>query len=329
MSRLIFQLDTKPSFFENILTRPNGNLLLTRQDVNELWEVVSVTGSGKRLVTIPDVESLTGITEVSPDIYAVGAGIYRLANHEGTVPGSYSIWIIDLTSGEPQIRQAAKTPEIGQLNGIAAWDARTVLVADSHNGKIYCVDIVDGTSSVAFEDDTTRDAPGAPLQLSVNGIKVREVDGKKYIYYTNTTRMLFCRVLLDDNVKPVGAVEILGTGFIPSQYAIGTAFEALASDSSTATPWFMPDDFCFSRDGTAYVTSHPTNIVFKVVTDGAGSEVVKIAGGLKAWDVASATACTFGRSKGDGDVLYISTAGANVIPIDGQSEPAKVVAVEI
>ena len=47
--------------------------------------------TGLRVASIPDVASLTGLTEVSPDVYAVGADIYRLENHEATFLGSYSM----------------------------------------------------------------------------------------------------------------------------------------------------------------------------------------------------------------------------------------------
>ncbi|KAH8895630.1 hypothetical protein GQ53DRAFT_853660 [Thozetella sp. PMI_491] len=313
--RTVFQAGVKPSFFENIAVRPNGALLLTRQDVNELWEVDPVTGTGKSLVTIPEVASLTGISEISHDVFAVGGGIYRLANHEGTVPHSYSVWVVDLTGPEPKVRQGAKTPEIGHLNGTAPWDAETVLVADSHFGKVHRVNLSDGTSTVCLEGEAFGDPPNSPVKLGVNGIKVRQVDGVKYVYFTNTSRMLFCRVPVDESAVATGLVEVLSSGFIPQAIAAGT----LAG--------FMPDDFCIAEDGTAYATTHPTNMVMKIAPS--GGEAVKIAGGWASWDVASATACALGRTEADKNVLYVTTAGANVMPINGQTEPAKVLALQV
>ncbi|PVI01755.1 hypothetical protein DM02DRAFT_704385 [Periconia macrospinosa] len=319
MPQLIYQLPTIPSFFESILALPNGTLLLSRQDVPELWEVNPTTKTGRRILHIPGVESLTGLTELSPNIYVVGGGTYRLMNHEGSVPGSYSLWLIDLSnpdSSEEKFRKVASVPHIGQVNGLERWDDRTVLVADSYFGKIYRVDVVDGTSEVCFEDGaTTTDAPGAPVRMSVNGIKVRwdGGEGGKYIYFTNTTRLLFCRV-------PVGR------GSEEGKLEVGGPVEILASGYDGTTAWFMPDDFCFAEDGTAFITSHPTNMVFKTVK---GGGVVRIAGGLKEWDVAAATACVFGKGEADRGTLYVCTAGANVVPIEGKTEGAKVVAVEV
>nr|WOD45630.1 hypothetical protein [Trichoderma atroviride] len=316
-SKVVFQLSTQPSFFESIVARPKGSLLLTRQDVNELWEVDPVTGTGNCVVTIPGVESLTGLCEVSPDVYAVGAGIYRVATHEGAVPGSFSLWIVNLTSTKPQFRQVVKMPEIGQLNGVAAWNNNTVLAADSYFGKIYRINLVDGTYSVCIDNDTTSDPPQSPVKMGANGIKVRRIGGITYV-----------------------EVEVLARGFISPTEVAGTSLEAFASSggktcddaasqssSGVLISGFMPDDFCFDKNGAAYVTTHPTNMVFKISAD--SSNAVRVAGGYTLWEVASATACTFGRSASDQDVLYISTAGANVLPINGQTEPAKIVGIDI
>lgn len=339
-SKIVFQLSTQPSFFESIAARPKGSLLLTRQDVNELWEVDPVTGTGKCVVTIPGVESLTGFCEVSPDVYAVGAGIYRVATHEGAVPGSFSLWIVDLTGTEPKIRRVVEIPEIGQLNGIATWNKNNVLAADSCFGKIYRINLVDGTYSVCIDNDTTNDPPQSPVKMGANGIKVRSIGGITYVYYTNTTRLCFCRVPVDDKITPTGEVEVLARGFISPNEVAGTSLEAFASiggntrvdeanqsSSGILISGFMPDDFCFDKHGAAYVTTHPTNMVFKISPD--NSKAVRVVGGYVSWEAASATACTFGRSANDQNVLYISTAGANVLPINGQTEPAKIVAINV
>ncbi|KAL6885752.1 hypothetical protein GGI43DRAFT_388874 [Trichoderma evansii] len=250
-SKIIFQLSVQPSFFESIAACPNGSLLLTRQDVNELWEVDPATGTGKFIVTIPGVESLTGFCKVSPHVYAVGAGIYHVAAHEGAVPGSFSLWIVDLNGTKPQFCQVVKMPEIGQLNGIATWNANTILAADSYFGKIYRINLVDGTYSVCIDNDITNNPPQNPVKMGANGIKVRSIGGITY----------------------VGEAEVLARGVISPDEAANTSFEAFASNnggthehaasqssSGVLVSGFMPDDFCFDKNGAAYVTTHPTNM---------------------------------------------------------------------
>ena len=336
--KTIFQATAEPSFFESIVTRPSGNLLVTRQDTNELWEIDPFSGAGHCVLTLTEVDSLTGIVEITPDVYCLGGGTYKVASHEGPVPGSFGIWLIDLTSTRMSVRQVAKIPDIGQLNGIEKWNDSTILVADSYYGKVYRVHISDGSYSVCVDDDSVKDPPNTPVRMGVNGIKIRHEMGKTYLYYSNTTRMIFCRVPLGKDACPMGPPEVLSVGYTPeSMKSKHPAFAALphatipssvANYNSLPTPTegFMPDDFCFDDDGSIYMTTHPTNMVMKVLPNGGGT--VKIAGGFTSWEVASATACTFGRTEKDRHVLYVTTAGANVIPIEGKSEPAKIVAID-
>ncbi|KAF5005214.1 hypothetical protein FDECE_8335 [Fusarium decemcellulare] len=338
---IIFQEETQPSFFESICARSNGMLLVTRQDVNELWELNPFTRTGRCVLRITEVESLTGMCEVSLDVYAVGGGTYRVKTHEGPLPGTFGVWLADLTGDEPKVHQVTRIPEIGQLNGITAWDSQTILAADSYHGKVYRVNIQDGSSSVCIEHETMTDPPKSPVRMGVNGLKIRTVDGGRELYYSNTARMLFCRIPVDCNATATGPAEVLATGFSPeSMTATNPAFAALptavvpASEHTiknldslpVPTEGFMPDDFCFDEDGSTYVTTHPTNMVMKIPPG--GGSAIRIAGGFTEWEVAAATACTFGRTKEDRHVLYVTTAGANVIPIGEKSEPAKVVAID-
>ncbi|KAF5971917.1 hypothetical protein FBULB1_8967 [Fusarium bulbicola] len=338
--KTVFQLGSKPSFFESITVRPSGTLIVTRQDTNEMWEIDPVSGTGKCIVTVPDVVSVTGIAQVLPDVYAFGAGTYRLENHQGTVPGSYSVWVVDLRGTAPDLRLVVKMPEVGQLNGIAAWDAEAVLAADSYYGRIYHVDLITGSYIVSFDDTTLKDPPSAPVRMGVNGVKVRQVDGIQYVYYTNTTRMLFCRVPVADDVKPASPVEILATGYIPHTIAVGTMFEGHSSAAipedvgrtitnplPPSTVGLVPDDFCIANDGTIYMTTHPTNMVIRIPPN--GGEGIVIAGGFVSWDVASATACALGVTDADKNILYVTTAGGNVVPINGQTEGAKIVGIRV
>ena len=295
-TKTIFQLATKPTFLENIAVRPGGTILTTRIDAPELWEIDPVTGHGKVLLSIPGVTSISGITELSPDVFAVGVGEYSLQT--GAVPGSWGVWTIDLTGGEPKASLAAKAPEMGLLNGVATWDEETIVAADSPTGKIFKINLKDGTSSVCLQDESMKPAVDAFMPIGVNGVKVLQ---KKYIYFTSSTRQIFARVPVDAEITATGPVEVLASEI-------------------------FGDDFALTEDGTAYVTAHPTNMVVRVSP---GGEVVVLAGSPTSFDVAGATACAFGRGEKDKNVLYVSTSGASAVPIAGEFEPAKVVAVTL
>jgi hypothetical protein len=294
-TEIVFQLDHKPTWFENIAVRPNGALLVTRLDVPELWEVDPKTGNGRVILSIDAAKSLTGITELSPDVFAVAGGHYDLAS--GTVPGSYGIWIVDLGSPEPNGKLVTKIPDAGLINGIATWDYDTILAVDSVNGNIYKIDLASGMQGVILLDETMTPEPGAPFPLGINGIKIMDADGGRYIYYSNTSRKTFYRVLVDKDFKELKKAESIATGF-------------------------MQDDFVLAEDGTAYVVTNPLNTVLKISPDGS---VLNVAGEFSSMDVAGGTACAFGRSQEDTNTLYVVTSGALALPVDGNTEPAKIV----
>ncbi len=124
-TRVVFQLPDVGSWFENIAVRASGTLLVTRVDVPEVWEVDPATGSGSLLATFPaPVGSITGITELTPDVFVVGAGQYNLGS--GTVAGSYGVYLLDLSGGSPPSpKLVVQMPEVGLLNGLTTWDAET------------------------------------------------------------------------------------------------------------------------------------------------------------------------------------------------------------
>jgi sugar lactone lactonase YvrE len=295
--KTLFQLSTQPTWFENIAVRKNGTLLVTRIDVPELWEVDPKTGIGKSILSVPKIMGLTGVNELMPDVFALGGGDYDFAAGRH-VPGSNGLWVADLRGEEPHLRLVVMIPEIGLLNGTATWDEKTVLAADSVEGKIYKIDVETGAYSVCLDDETLKIADGAPTPLGVNGVKVH--DG--HVYFSNTTRQLFCRVPVDKDIKATGPVEVFASGF-------------------------AQDDFCIAEDGTAYVTTHPTNMVMKVPPG--GGEAVLLAGAYTSMEVASGTACALGRTDEDKDVLYVCTSGAIILPVNGETEPAKVVAIKL
>ena len=302
-SSVVFQLTEPGSWLENIAVRPDGTLLTTRLDKPELWLVDPATGQGSLLLTIPAAKSLTGIAEFEPDRYAIGAGEYNLAS--GPVPGSWGIWTVDLTGRTPAVSEVVRIPEVGLLNGLATWDARTVLLADSAVGTIWMVDVRTGRYEKALSDELMTPPAGSPFPLGVNGVKVqRQAGAQTYVWFTSTARMSFCRVPVEETAcTATGPVEVVGQGF-------------------------LQDDFCFDGEGAAYVVTNPTNTVVKVT--GVGAEAVVVAGDSHSLELAGGTACAFGRTEADAKTLYVSTAGGLAMPVNGsETEPAKIAAIKL
>ncbi|KAK0718571.1 hypothetical protein B0T26DRAFT_752483 [Lasiosphaeria miniovina] len=305
-TRTVFQLDNIGSWFENIAVRANGRLLATRIDLPQLWEIDPASGDGAAVVTWPaPITSVTGITELTPDIFAVAVGQYDgLA--KATIPGTYEIHTVDFgsPSGPYTPRLVTAIPEGGLINGITKADGAgtVVLAADSEYGVLYRVDVAAKSYDRLMADELMRAPEGAMLSLGINGVKVRG----GYIYFSNSMRNTLYRVPVESesaSFRPTGPIEPVASGF-------------------------MQDDFCLDEDGTAYVTTHPMNTVVKVAAGSSEGEV--IAGNLESLELAGSTACAFGRGSNDKRTLYVSCAGALAAPVKGeQVEPAKIVAIDL
>src|ERR1700753_1191028 len=114
--RPVFQLPNKYSWFENAAVRPDGTILLTRVDVPEVWLIDPVAKSGQSLLKFPSpITSITGVTELTPDLFAIGAGQYDL--QKGTVHGSWEVWTADLSEGienaQSTLSLVCKLPDVG------------------------------------------------------------------------------------------------------------------------------------------------------------------------------------------------------------------------
>ena len=297
-ARTVFQLESIGTWFENIAVRSNGLLLATRVDAPEVWQIDPTTGTGSVVVTFPPpITGVTGITELTADVFAIGAGQYNAGS--GTVVGSWEIHLVDFASpGSLTPTLVTKIPEAGLINGLATWDENTVLAADSEFGALYKVDVGARSAAKVLQHEEMTSPAGAPMQIGINGVKVR--DG--HVYFSNSMRQSVYRVAVNAGLDAAGPVETLASGF-------------------------MVDDFALDADGTVYGATHPMNTIVKIVP---GSPGEVIAGNVESLELAAGTACAFGRGKDDGKTLYVVTAGALVAPVKGElREPAKVAALDL
>lgn len=291
----VFQFENNGSWVENIVTRRNGQLLITRLDVPELWTVNPTQGSGSLLYTFPNVTSLAGIAEVYPDVFAV-AGFKIGSNPPATFPGSGLIFTVDLRNETPAFKTVGGISQSVIPNGIATFGAQkgVILVAESGLGLIHKFDIDTGATSVVSNDATLQAGPGG--STGVNGIKVHG----NHVYFTSSTKQLFGRIPLTKDAAPAGPVEII-------------------AETST----FL-DDFVLAEDGTAYVATNSNNTVLKITNDGKTETVV---GALTSLEVAGATSLAWSC---DGKEAYVATCGGQRVKVNGTLvEPGKVVKIAL
>lgn len=293
------------TWIENIAVRPNGNLLLTSLTPNaSLYEVsnpASLSPTVTLHFTIDTVSSLMGITELSADQFAVVGG--NFSGTSGGMKGSFGLWSVDFASGQaPKPKLHASIPDAVLLNGATTvpQSKDIVLVADSVLGLVWRVDTTIGNYDIAVQIPEMGSVAGNSTTIGINGLHIH--DG--YLWWTNDFQTTLYRVRITEAGLPVGGAQV----------------EKIAKPPALAL-----DDFTFGPGNTdiAWVATNSDNRVFAVKP---GGESVVIAGAADSFTVAKATACKFGRTKRDVNILYVTTGGET---INGTTQGGKVEAIDV
>jgi hypothetical protein len=296
---LVYQFQDPHAWAENLAIRSDGNILVTRVDVPELWFIDSTTKIGTLVYSFPGVTSLTGITKVGQDSFAV-AGLVLDRETAVATPGSNKIWKVKSKGNQTTVGNSISVTNATFLNGITTFDSKReiILMADSTAGEIYQLNLQTKQYSIAITDQTMK--PAGAFPIGINGVKVLE----NYVYYTSSTRQLFCRVPVDKNVHPTGNVQIV----------------------ANLTGYFL-DDFAISQDETAYIATHANDVILEVQRNG---NFQVVAGSNTSLEVAGATAVQFGQGNDGCLNLYVTTDGGQVAPVNGTiTEPGKIVSLKI
>nr|POE74653.1 hypothetical protein CFP56_37184 [Quercus suber] len=267
------------TFIENIKVRSNGHLLLTTFRDGSIYEVdPNATNPEPRLVAqLPDASTATGIVEIEDDVYAVTG-----AHHSKPmrfVLGSCKLFRLDLRSQSAQIETVATVEDTEIVNGMAGVTdaAHVCLTLDSIGGRVFRINTQTKKVDVALQHTLLApiEHPDKP-PLGANGAKCRN----GYLYFTNSSKELFCRVKLDSNGSAIDEPEVL------------------VSNDGAPHPMSY-DDFDFDLAGNAYVSTHPDK-VYRIDPD--GGQTLLASGG----DIESPTCAAVSR---DGKTLYVGCAG--------------------
>ena len=278
------------TWVENIAVRSNGKLLVTLVTSPEVWQIDPTTQSGELLYHFPNATSATGISEVSPDVFAVAVG----NTTDVGVPGTWSVWKIDLNEKKANITKVVDVPSADFLNGNTPLTtlANTILLSDSSQGVIYRVNVVTGAYSIVISDPAFAPNPAAPLSIGINGIKYKN----RYVYFDNTfASPFFARIPVSNSGEKTGPVEVI----------------AATPNFETGGAW--GDDFALDQYCNAWITTASSTLV-KVTPEGT-QEV--IAGGVNSTSIRGSTSAAFGRTGSTKKVLYITTNGGLAIPTLG------------
>lgn len=289
---LLYQYPPLPyQNIESVVVRSNGKLLLTLVTGARLVELDPSNPVPIDLATVVGPQSIIGIAEVSHDVFVVSAGNFsfgpQVVGGVAGVPGTGAVYSIDLNGPTAKVSLVTNIPESGALNGVAAVDKDTVLIADSGLGAVWRVNVKTGAYSTALS--APEFAPTAEFQLGINGIKIPE---KGVLLYTNSAQATYGVVYIDeDDSSARGGVQVVATA--PN----GTRF----------------DDFDVSKKQEKVYIASPPNAVYTVSENG---EVELIAGGGEDETFLGPTSAALSK---DGCTLYVTTGGAGgPMPLSGQ-----------
>lgn len=202
---------------ENLAVRPNGNILAVSNTSPILQQLEPETN---RTIFAHNFSAhgnaISGITEVSPDVFAVDVLTCDLVSTQACTPGSGSVWRVGFRKCNksidlPQVSRVAVLPDAGQLNGMATLNSRegTILMADSLLGSIFHANIWTGDAGFLFADPAM--SATSEVSSGINGIRVVA----DQLYFTNSARGNLNRIPIDPRTGlPVGNVSIIASNFV-------------------------------------------------------------------------------------------------------------------
>jgi hypothetical protein len=298
----IFSLPGPPlpgAWFENLALRPNGNILATRGDAPEIWQIDPDKRTGSLLVSVPGAFNLTGISAVGTgngggkgkgkgkgkdgELYIFGSA--HIPAPMQIEPGSGKVWRLEITDAGPSVGLVRAMPDAGFINGIVGFDKGRVLMSDTVREVIYLMDVETGEFTTPFVG-----------MEGVNGVRV----AGEFVYWANHNAQTVSRVAVDGNAVPTGAKEVVVTNQV--------------------------DDFALEagKDGKVekvYLATMTGNEIVEVVL-GTGQKRV-VASDLSGTGTGFSSSVVLGRGKGNEKVLYAAVGQA------GEGSTAEIVAVTL
>lgn len=286
--RTLYQGNGSTTWLENLRVRSNGNVLTTV--IGPPANLLSFDPSQQDpepvlLSTFPSILGLSGITEVSPDVFYITGANTTGENISDPPVNATKVWKVDFKSGDgtnPTIELIAEPvlPLVTDFNGLTTFNESIILASATFEDTVVAMDINTGDYWTAFEDSE---------MSSINGIKVGQ-DG--YLYWTASDGLV--RAPLHDNLT-LGTAEALYSG----------SYDDLAVSY---------DGFALAQNGTryAYLASNTLAIQQLVLDDATGnvSSALDVAETTNSTTFGKPTGCDFGRAAWQKNKVYCTTGGS-------------------
>lgn len=285
--RLLYQGNGSTTWLENLRVRSNGKVLTTviGPPANLFsFDPTAEDPEPVLLGTFPSILGLSGITEVSHDVFYITGANTTGSNIEDPPVNATKVWKVDFNQGgddSPTIELIAEPvlPLVTDFNGMTTFNESIILASATFQDTVVAMDINTGDYWTAFDDSK---------MSSINGIKVGS-DG--YLYWTASSGAL--RAPLYENLT-IGAAEVLYSGSY--------------------------DDFAVSYDGFALATNGSRylyvadneDLIQQLIVDATGNvtSATTAAEGNNATTFGKPTGCDFGRTTEQKNKVFCTTGGS-------------------
>lgn len=210
------------------VVRRNGKILTTALTSPELFQVDDNGREPVKVVhTFANATSVTGICSVTyargKDVFYVIAGTMIFGSYT-PVPGSWSVYEVNLRHRQPRVSFVANFPDSIMLNGIRMLNKhkRWFLVSDAGAGIVYRLEAKTGTVVKVLENPHMKPNSPPSSGIGINGIQISTMDG--HLYFTNTDRNFLARIPIQSDGTPKGSAILNG----PFQNPTGLALDGNA-----------------------------------------------------------------------------------------------------
>jgi len=272
------------TFLENLAVLDDGDIAVAVMTEARI-DRVSISGRRQsvRSTLIQLVEPPTGLCVINGFLYAA-------VGEPGG--GRAHLWRIDPRTGTGEGWMALEG--VVFANGLTPFDGSRLLLADSHLGKLFLIDLANKRTTVWIEDERLTRADGIPFLPGANGVKRF---GNIVTVSSNGRALLLRATVLADGAA--GPLEVIA--------------ERL-----------RVDDLAFDVHGAIYLCTHIGHSLDRLSPSG---KRVTLGGPMQG--LAGSTACAFGREGAERQALYVTTTGGIVTPPGGVLQPAKLVRLEV
>ncbi|VUC29381.1 unnamed protein product [Clonostachys rosea] len=322
-AKTVASLSENNTFLENLAPRQNGDLVISMLQKNATLHYIKDPASGRAeltpIYTFPNANGMLGIGEVSKDTFLIA--MHEFESFLNPYPHTGAVWEVKFNGGGPKdfaVRKVADLPDANMLNGMAVipptcsgrrfQGLASVLIADCLQGQLIRLDPSTGAHEVVLDVPELHAPDHSDFPTGVNGLKIH----KGYVYWTNTVKLTVNRIAIDSDGYPV-------------QNATVQVFDISSWGGAL-------DDFVFDEKDNIWGVNSLTNIIYVLYHGTSPSSLYttyqSVAGALDSLELPGPTAVTWGTGRNDRHILYVTTSGGTVQPVNGQQEPAKVVAID-